>query len=339
VLSRNELQSVVTKVHGFRELHGCRIGFRDRNGRTQLLHRGLSPSINYARVAVVIEEVHVRDPHANQAARALAAAAGPSPPAATKIVQNHTNLKAEMIGAGLSSGFALIAAFGVFGGVAAEIPTGGASTFLVVCSWTGMITSGIQAINGLARVAAIVADPTGDSLQRIDDGGPDAPWLNQFYKYGILFVDAAGVISGFGGLYHAGSNAWALWLKSGALKRLGFTVEKLKAMNRAQRAVANKTLIEESSRTPEGRAALIKAAQDAKIPSGVFTDARASKANAAKVMKLVSDETLRRLHASVLGNLATLGGTTASATAGDHIGSASGSIYWFIQVIDTGKLN
>ena len=61
-----------------------------------------------------------------------------SPPPFTA---NRSRLGPELVGAGLNCGLTVVAAVGVFGGAAAEVPSGGTSTFLVVMAWTVMGTS------------------------------------------------------------------------------------------------------------------------------------------------------------------------------------------------------
>jgi len=81
----------------------------------------------------------------------------------------------------------------------AEIPTGGASSFLVLASWAGMASSALLCANGIARLSQIALHPTSNTLQDWDS--------NTLYSVGILFVDAAGVASGIATLPFAMRNS------------------------------------------------------------------------------------------------------------------------------------
>ena len=56
----------------------------------------------------------------------------------------------------------------MLGGAAAEAPSGGTSTFLVVVAWAGFATSSIQCMNGIVRTVEAASNPDSDSLARWD---------------------------------------------------------------------------------------------------------------------------------------------------------------------------
>jgi hypothetical protein len=95
--------------------------------------------------------------------------------------------------------------------------------------------------------------------------------------------------------------------------------------------------MEEASRTPEGRAALIAAAREAGIGAKSLQRASGlSVRNANTLVRIVSDETVKRLRYSLLEVAGAVGGIGASATPASLTGSASGSVNWIINVIDAG---
>jgi hypothetical protein len=223
-----------------------------------------------------------------------------------------------MIGAGLSCGLAVVSGIGVLGGAAAEVPTAGASTVIVVLAWTGFVTSGIQCVNGVVRAAEAIHNPASNSLQQWD--------TNKIYSTSILIVDAVGVVSGLASLPFATRNLLAVLERRGGM----VTAERLAAMSRAERPAAIQRAVGEATRTPEGRQALEAALRDAGLTERQAAQVLAHGAGTARragiVARVISQETARRLNGSLRDAIGTVAGAAASATPESLFGSASGSV-------------
>ncbi len=334
MISENTLREMVRRIHALPQLEGCMVGFQG-NGQSRVLDPGSCETPTSERVIVLIEEVPFSDVAILAELDRWAASPSGSPEGAPNptIVTNRSQLGPELIGAGLSCGLTIVSAVGVVGGVAGEVPTGGASTFLVVASWIGLTTSAIQCANGLVRVAAIVGDPGGDTLSRWDS--------NATYTNSILVVDAIGVATGVAGIGAAGRNFWAVLARQRSFAARGLSFEALRGMNRAGRLAAIRELFEEAARTPEGREALILAARQAGLGASTLQSAEGlSVRGASTLVRVITVETTRRLSASLRDVIAGSIGIIASASPSSAIGSASGSlnsgIGFVVNLIDAG---
>lgn len=328
MISEQLLREMVRRIHAFPDLNGCRVGLYG-NYQCRVLHPGYNVGPNSERVLVIIEEVETDDPTVLRDLRQWATAQGGSPAGAPNplVVTNRSRLGPELAGAGISCGLTAVAFFGVAGGVAAEVPTGGAATFLVVAAWTGFVTQSIQCANGLARIMEIRISPESDSLEQWDH--------NNFYKYFMLIVDGAGVTTGVASLPFAMRNLWAVLSRQRSFAACGLSLDRLKAMNRAQRLQAIQEVVGEASRTPEGRDALMLAARESGVGAkSIQSTVGLSVRNADRMVNVVRDETIRRLKGSLAEIGGSIGGFGASAMPSRLVGSASGSVSWLINVID-----
>ncbi len=182
MISEEILNNIVRAIHAQSELHGCMIGF-EGNGQSRMLHSGLTPSINYGRVFVVVEALEITG-----ALPVIGIGTTPTEmPTPPPVITNGSRLRQELIGAGLSCSLTVVSAVAVVGGVAGEVPSAGASTLLVIAGWTGLITSGAQCANGLVRSWQTIANPETNSLQQWDN--------NRYYSTAFLIIDAVGVVS------------------------------------------------------------------------------------------------------------------------------------------------
>jgi len=221
----DEVLAILTTLQKFPELDGCMVGY-EGDGECRVLDYG-ARGRRSACLAVIIEEMPV-EPDVNAELAQIASADGTARGNANQpaLVANESRLGPELIGAGISCGLTIVSAFGVLGGAAAEVPTGGASTFLVVASWSGLTMGGIQCLNGLVRVGAIFAAPTDNTLQRWDS--------NLSYSMAILIVDAIGIASGVASLPFAARNLWATLARQRAFAARGLSFESLRAMKEAR---------------------------------------------------------------------------------------------------------
>jgi len=328
VIPENVRREIVVRIHAFPELAGCPIGYQGEL-QSRVLHPGFCASPLSERVVVLIEEVELIDPTSLAELQRFAAGQGVSPEGAPNptLVTNDSVLGPELIGAGLSCGLTIVAALGVAGGVAAEVPTGGMSSFLVVAAWVGLTTSAIQCANGIVRVGAIIAAPEDNTLQRWDKSA--------IYTNSILVVDALGVVSGLASLPFATRNLYAVLQRQSSFVARGLSFESLRSMNRAQRLAVISEVFEEAARTPEGRAALITAARQAGVGTQTIQrSASLSVRGAATVSRVIRDETVRRLSASMRDVFGGLVGPVGSGMRSSLVGSASGSVNYVINLID-----
>jgi hypothetical protein len=316
------------------EFKGCRVGYQGVYGAggpvSRSLFDGDTPSVNYARVIVIIEELLVVD-SATNADTLRWANAGTSPPNALNpvIVENRSKLGPELIGAGLTCGLTVVAAVGVFAGAAAEVPSAGTSTFLVVASWTGMISAGLECANSLTRLGLIAYDPQGSQLDALDN--------NKIYQVSTLIVDAIGVVSGIATLPSGVKNLWAILRRQRSFVAKGLTETALKQMNQAQRAKVISDLVVEASRTPEGLQALVAAAREADVGAASIQRSTLSVRNAARMTSVIADETAKRLHRTLLSVISGPAGIAASGSPSRLVGgAATGSVNYIINLIDTG---
>jgi hypothetical protein len=319
------LKEIVWRIHVVPELAGCTIGFYG-NGVCRIIGYPSCVTQNSENIAVIVEEVALTKGTSSQGANVEK----PSHAETQQIVRNRSRLGPELIGAGIACTVTLASALGVVGGVAAEVPTGGASTFLVLAGWSGLVTGGIQCGNGLVRVGAIFADLEGDSL---------AVWdKNQIYSVAILIVDAIGVVGAVGSLPYAVRNLWSVISRMKAFNNAKLSFEALRAMNRVQRLKAISKLFQEASRTEDGTVALVTAAREAKIGAGTLQRSSGLSINhSSTLQRIIKEETVRRLEASLRDLFSNLYGLGASASPSSVTGSASGSINWVINLLDAGQ--
>ena len=319
---------MVRTIHSIEQLNGCMIGLHG-NHQSRVLHSGYSATPDSERIIVIIEECELSDAATLEENRRWANKPGGSPEniPGPSIVTNRSQLGPELIGAGLSCGLTIVSAVGVVGGAAAEVPTAGASTFLIIVAWTGLVTQGIQCANGLVRVGAIARSQDDNTLQRWEENG--------LYKYSILIVDALGVASSIASLLFAARNMYAIIARQRGFVSRKLTLETLKRMNRAERARVIREVLEEASKTPAGRKALMAAALEAEITAKTLgRTASLSVRQAQGMVRIVSEETVRRLNYSLLDVVSEVVNLGGSATPASKVGSASGSINWIINVID-----
>src|SRR5262249_6531977 len=149
-----------------------------------------------------------------------------------------------------------------------------------------------------------------------------------------LIVDAIGIASGLASLPAGARNLWAVIARQRSFAARGLSLEALKAMNRAERLRVVGEIVEEASRTPEGRAALIAAAREAGIGArSIQSTTGLSVRHADTMRRIVSAETVRRLTSSLRDVLGTVAGVGASATPSSATGSASGSVNFVINLV------
>lgn len=330
MIPERPLYEIIRQINRFPELEGCMVGFSGQ-GQSRIIQQPYCKSPYSSRVVIVIEESPNDDMHLNVELQRWAGTPGGSTERASKptIVTNRSRLGPELIGAGLSCGLTVVAALGVTAGVAAEVPTGGASSFLVVASWTGLSMGGLQCANGLVRVGAIAVNPLGNSLQQWDS--------TTWYATTTLVVDAIAVAGALGSLPFAIRNLWAVIARQRAFITQRLSFEALKAMNRTQRMQAISSCFEEAGRTLPGREALVKAAREAKIAAETLQRTSGiSVKHAASLQRIISVETVKRLSAGIKEVLSGVVGVGVSGTPASWTGSGSGSVNWVFNLIDTG---
>ncbi|MCC6129630.1 MAG: hypothetical protein IT186_06845 [Acidobacteria bacterium] len=327
MLSQKTVDQIIKKIHSYPEFAGCMIGF-EGDGQSRLLHGGFSAGPHSDRIVIVIEEVPAGDAALDQELLKWSKSAAGSPEGSPNpsTVTNRSRLGPELLGAGFQCGLTIVSAIGVLGSAAGEVPSGGTSTFLLVASWTGMITGGVQCANGLVRIKEIVFAPDDNSLERWDKN----PW----YSGIMLVVDGLGVASGLAQLPAALGKLLKLFNQRAALGAAGLTEKALREMNRAQRQQAVKKLVEELSKSKEGRDALGAFLRETGKEAKTFV----SMQKAPKLVRILSDSTVRSLQGELLNIF--ISGVAQPAVSGmpaRWVGSGSGSVNWLINVVDAGK--
>lgn len=186
--------------------------------------------------------------------------------------------------------------------------------------------------NGLIRVGAALADLNGDTLERWDK--------NVGYSTVILIVDAIGVTGNLASLPFAVRNAWAIVTRMRALATMDLSIEALRRLNRVERFKLIGRLFDQASRTPEGATALVKAAREVNIGARVFQRTTSLSVNhSATLVRIIRDETVSRLHWSLLELFAGVAGNALSASPAELTASGSGSVNWVINLCDAGAPN
>lgn len=245
-----------------------------------------------------------------------------------QIITNKSRLESELVGAGWNCFMTGVSAVGMVVGMAGEVPSGGTSSFLLVAAWIGIGANALQRANGMVRVTEAFQNPTSNSLQDWDDSSS--------YSTVFLLVDALGVFSGLASLPAAWRNLWAVISRQRGFVARGLSLEKLKAMNRFARFKVIREVFEEAAKTPEGRTALQRAAAEANVSAASFARETMSVRQSMTMVRVISKETQMRLINSLVGVLSPLTGAAASATPARWSGSASGSVNWVINVVDSG---
>lgn len=315
MLSPATRNRMVAAIYGEEELKGCQIGYYG-DGVCSMMEAGMVPSSNFGRILAVVEET--LGPTGVVVDSALLSTSPTTVPDVPEFASNQSRATSELVGAGLSCGFAVIAGIGVIGGAAAEIPTAGASTVLVVVAWVGFATSAVQCVNGIVRSVEAERNPETNSLQQWDN--------NQIYSTALLIVDIVGVATAVASLPAATKNLLAVLERRGSL----LTAQTLSTMNRVERQAAMRAALAQATRTPEGRAEVLKALRDAglseKQAAQTLASGAATTRRAGVALRAITEVTATRLNMQLLGALS--GGMTplVSATPSRLTGSASGSI-------------
>jgi hypothetical protein len=329
MIPESVLKQAVWRIHSCPDLAGCIVGYYG-DGMCRTIGYPSCVTLNSENVAVVIEEVVLNAPVAAMASASTTPT--PASPQAKAIVTNRSKIGAELLGAGASCGLTMLSAAGVAAGAALEVPTGGASTFLMVASWSGLAMGAIQCGNGLVRVGAALANLDGDTLDRWDK--------NTGYSTLILIVDAIGVAGSLASLPFAVRNAWSIITRMRALATMDLSIEALRRLNRLDRFKLIGRLFQQASRTPEGAQALVAAAREVNVGARVFQRTASLSVNhSATLVRIIRDETVKRLQWSLLEVFAGVAGNTLSATPSELTGSGSGSVNWVINLCDAGSPN
>lgn len=345
MLSQAQLNRIADAIYHERGLYGCAVGYYG-GGQSRSIRPARVPGAG-AGVTAIIEEIPANRSSVGvtvmPSARPSAApsfvpaapqrASTPNPVVTpTPVVSNRSVLGRELMGAGLSCGLTALSVLSITAGAAAEIPSGGTSTVLVVAGWTGLVTASLQCANGLTRMGAIALDPNGNTLQQWDS--------NSVYSAATLVVDAFGVASGVAGLPNAVRNLAAVLQRSG---RLVQSAEQLASLARPDRLRLVQNAIQEASKTPAGRAALEKALRDAGLSSRQVAQTMGHGADTIRrgrlVMNALQGDSSIRLTRNIRDIVAAFGGFVVSATPQEWTGSGSGSLNFLLQNASTITVN
>lgn len=328
MLNDDTLKKIVWKIHSFPDLAGAVVGYHG-NGVSRTIGYPSCVSPNSENIAIVVEEVALRTPVSG-----LSAKPTPAPSHVRSIATNQSKIGAELFGAGVGCTLVTASVVGMVAGAALEVPTAGASTLLLVASWTGLATGAIQCANGLVRVGAALAHLEGDTLHRWDQ--------NRDYNTVMLVVDAISVFGTLSSLPASIQNCWAVITRMRGLSKTNLSIETLRRMSKKDRFQAVARIFHDASRTPDGAHALVKAARDASIGARTLQKATGLTVNhSATLVRIIRDETLHRLHWSLIEIFNGVSGIALSASSSEQTGSGSGSVNaaygYVVNLLDAGS--
>lgn len=312
--SESTLKRIVEAIHSHPELYGCVIGFHGNN-QSRVLHPGFMPAVNYGRVVIIVEESWISTAQVRIPEVVPEPTVVPTPPS---YISNRSRVSAEFTGAAISCGLTVLSGVGVLFGAAAEIPTGGASTVLVVMGWTGFVTSGVQCLNGIVRATEAHSNPESNTLQQWDS--------NRVYNVSMLIVDGIGVASSLVSLPFATRNLLAVLERRGGM----IAVSELEQLSRTERQAAIQRAVNQATQTQAGREAVEQALREAGLTQRQVAQVMARGAGTGRRARLVAgvltEETARRLNGTIRDIVGGGVGIGASATPASLTGSASGSV-------------
>jgi hypothetical protein len=309
---------VVGRIYAISEFNGAPIGFY-----TGMQSIALSPGNNMTLASGV--QVIIIEPLPNSAAPASGSGKGEpkileGPDAERALKKNGSRVGPELLGAGLSCGFAVVSGVAVLGGGLAAPASGGASTLVTVAAWTGFVTGSAQCLNGVYRGYQTLVNPDSTSLAELDE--------DPYYKWTTFAVDAVGVLSGLPGLYKSSASlVRALRAKHGLPAEAA-----LKAMNRAQRQQAINDALRRAAGDKEVEKLLFEAAAEAR--QGMSS---ASRKGANAMRRVISEHAMKSLNGAMKDLAMSLSQIAINAMPGEWVGSASGSVNtvggWVVNVI------
>jgi len=328
MIPESVLKQIVARIHATRELAGCVVGYCG-GGTCRTIGYPSSVTPNSENVAVIIEEVLFAE-NAPQLPIANGGAVTTTGTYGEAFLKNWTTIGAEMIGAGVSCGLTVAAGGGIAAALAATPATAGLSWTAIGALWIGFGTGAIQCGNGALRVGAALYDPSLAILKGWDK--------NSFYAVAILLVDALGVATAVSSLPSTVRRVWDAFSRLRSFNALNLSFDALRRMGRVERLRVLTRVLDDATREGEGLSEIARAAKDAKIATATMSRATGlSQNNAATLVRIVKDETVRQLHGVITDLLATNAGLILSATPAKLTGSGSGSINWAINFIDAGQ--
>lgn len=131
---------------------------------------------------------------------------------------------------------------------------------------------------------------------------------------------------------------WEAFSRLRSFNAANLSFDALRRMGRHERLRVLTRVLADATRNGEGVEEIARAAKEAKIAtSGMQRATALSQNNAATLVRIVKDETVRQLHNVFTDLLATNTGLMLSATPAKLTGSGSGSINWVINFIDAGQ--
>ena len=226
MLSDYSQRQIVDAIYRLPELWGCVIIYLGNN-QSKILSSGYayrtnltmspfgSPQTTYtsnsnSKIIIVIEDLD--EPMATT----------PKP----VIKENQQFQGSELKGTVINCAFAAVSLVGVIGGGASEPLTFGLSSAVVVAGYAGLVSSGAQCLNSVARTTVAYAAPNDNSLERWDS--------NTYYSFFTNAIDVVGVVTGVVGVAGAAREI-KTFLR---IKNLLASEEELNAMTRAQKIEA-----------------------------------------------------------------------------------------------------
>lgn len=259
------MDGLVLAIHRQPEFAGCKVNYK-KGSLVVVLHGGVIPARN-ANVCVVIEP-------------------NPGEPR-TSGISNASRVSAELNGLGLNCLMLGVSLLGMTAGAAATVGSAGlatpASGALTVLGWTGVVTGAIQTTNAAGRVAELYWHPDSNSLQQMD--------LVDWYSNAILAVDYVGVASSVASLPMAYRSVLNMLEQHGKL----MSIASLLALSPSRRKDAIRQALNQAASTPQGKAALQKAAAAEKLSPKILTLGTKSKSDGGKAIRAIKAASLAQI--------------------------------------------
>jgi hypothetical protein len=225
---------------------------------------------------------------------------------------------------------AFFSGLGAIASLAGEGVTAGASTVLLVASWTGFVTGSIQCGNGLVRIGTALTDLDGTSLDFLDQ--------DKQYVSAMLLVDAIGIGSTATTLSSNVRELWTAFTRLRAFSQSRLSFEALRSMNQLERLRAISRVFQDTTRTGESVEEIVKAAKRAQIAARTVQRASGiSVSHAATLQHIIEKESIRQLQSALASTVLSAMPLGLSASPSSLVGSASGSVNWVVNILDAGK--
>jgi predicted flavoprotein YhiN len=156
----------------------------------------------------------------------------------------------------------------------------------------------------------------------------------------LFLSDAIGVAFSVATLPFNVRNLWSVVSKLRSFSAQSLSFEALRSMNRLERLRALSRVFQDATRTEQALNEVMAAAREAQIGARTFQQTNSLSVNQADTLvRVIQDQTVKRLETALLNVLGGAATPAMSATPARITGSASGSINYLIHLLDAGRPN